>query len=215
AAQNLRLPDLRRAKTMPAGLTVVAEVRSAASRPMLHAMMKYSTNLTAEVMGLRAHQAFGGTPATIAQSAAAMTAWARGRFGLGKVVFQNHSGLTDTTRITSDEMVQLLDHATQGPLSDLMKPVVVLDRNGNRAETGGTKVVAKTGTLNFTRALAGYVEAPNGRRMAFAIFAADLAARAGLSSATEVPRGSRRFRNVARRQEQALLRRWIQLYGRA
>lgn len=213
AGLNVRLPDLRQAQRMPAGLTVVAEVQSAACRPMLRAMMRYSTNLTAEVMGLRAHQAKGGSPATIAESGAAMTQWARRRYGLGRVVFRNHSGLTDTTRISSDEMVQLLDHASAGPLAEIMKPVTVLDQNGNRVDVGKTKLVAKTGTLNFTRALAGYLNTPNGRRMAFAIFASDLKARAGLNSAAEVPRGARRFRNVARRQEQALLRRWIKLYG--
>ena len=50
--------------------------------PMLRDMLRYSTNLTAEVVGLRASQARGLAPGGLAASAAAMTAWARARFGL-------------------------------------------------------------------------------------------------------------------------------------
>ncbi len=208
---NLRLPDLARAERAPAGLTIVAQVESAPAGAMLRAMMKYSTNLTAEVAGLRAHQARGGLPSDIGASGAAMTDWARGRFGLGRAVFRNHSGLTDETRISAAEMVQLLDHAAGGALPALMKPVAVVDDAGR--ELQGVKAVAKTGTLNFTRGLAGYLDGANGRRMGFAIFASDLAARARANLSSEQPRGARTFRNRAQTQERALLRRWAQMYG--
>jgi D-alanyl-D-alanine carboxypeptidase/D-alanyl-D-alanine-endopeptidase (penicillin-binding protein 4) len=36
------------------------------------------------------------------------------------------------------------------------------------------EIVAKTGTLNFVSTLAGYVQAPSGRTLAFSVFCADL-----------------------------------------
>ncbi|MFD1808302.1 D-alanyl-D-alanine carboxypeptidase [Gemmobacter lanyuensis] len=42
---------------------------------------------------------------------------------------------------------------------------------------------AKTGTLNFVSALAGYITPPGGRQMAFAIFTADPDRRARLTVA--------------------------------
>ena len=49
---------------------------------MLRDMLRYSTNLTAEAVGLRASQARGAAPDGVAASAAAMGGWARQRFGL-------------------------------------------------------------------------------------------------------------------------------------
>ena len=48
---------------------------------MVRDMLKYSTNLTAETIGLRAGQARGVAPQELASSAAAMSAWARGASG--------------------------------------------------------------------------------------------------------------------------------------
>ena len=63
-------------------------------------------------------------------------------------------------------------------------PALLRERPVHGAESGtlvapGVRVVAKTGTLNFVSALAGYVEGPGARLRAFAIFAADPAAGRG------------------------------------
>lgn len=212
---NLRLPTLRPTTTVPQNARVVAVTSSAPLDRMATSMLKYSTNLTAEVIGLRAHQTLGGQPGDIAASAAAMAGWLRTTYGLGSARFLNHSGLTDQTRITPAEMVQVLDIAASGPLEAMMKPVTLVDENGNLAKQTGSTVQAKTGTLNFTRALAGYVSCANGRRLAFSIQASDLAARANADADEERPRGARTWLGKARRQEQDLLRRWISLYGAA
>lgn len=206
---NLRLPSFRRTQNLPSDVRIVAQIQSAPAQSMLRAMMKYSTNLTAEIFGLRAHQARGGSPGSIAASAQAMTDWARLRYGLSGARFHNHSGLTDETRISSEEMARLLQRAESGPLPQVMKPVTVGDAEGRAIP--GVSAVAKTGTLNFTRGLAGYLTGPSGRRMAFAIFAADLPARARATG--ERPRGARSFRNRAQHQERLLLSRWATLYG--
>ncbi len=206
---DLRLPDLRRADRLPEGLAVIAEAESAPFDRMATAMLKYSTNLTAEVLGLRATQITGVQPGSIHDSAAAMTDWLEATHGVGGARFLNHSGLTDDTRISASEMVQVLDIAAAGPLPGLLKQVNLPD-----VEKAGYRVIAKTGTLNFARGLAGYLEGRDGRRHAFAIFSADMDARARAGSA-ENPPGARGWLGRARAQERALLERWAKLIAAA
>jgi D-alanyl-D-alanine carboxypeptidase/D-alanyl-D-alanine-endopeptidase (penicillin-binding protein 4) len=51
-------------------------------------------------------------------------------------------------------------------LRGLMRDIPVLDDAGNHPRSPA-EVVAKTGTLNFVSTLAGYVQIPSGRSLAF------------------------------------------------
>jgi D-alanyl-D-alanine carboxypeptidase/D-alanyl-D-alanine-endopeptidase (penicillin-binding protein 4) len=178
---------------------------------MLHGMLKYSTNLTAEVVGLRAGQARGFAPDGLAASAAAMTDWARTRFGLVTAEFANHSGLSGRTRISAADMAALLVQAQDLGLPTLLKPRPILDAARQPLETGVT-VVAKTGTMDFISGLAGYMTGD--RRLAFAIFAADPARRDAIRpDQRDNPPGAAAWAARARAQEQALLRRWAAEYA--
>lgn len=180
--------------------------------PMLVDMLRFSTNLTAEVVGLAATRAGGANPAGLAASGAAMADWARARYRLGPLALVNHSGLTARSAMSPAEMVRLLVAAAPGGLPGMLKERPLRDADGKPLETPGVRVAAKTGTLDFVSALAGYVEGPGDRRRAFAIFAADLEARAAIPpEARDDPPGAGAFERRARAQEQALLRRWIAL----
>jgi D-alanyl-D-alanine carboxypeptidase/D-alanyl-D-alanine-endopeptidase (penicillin-binding protein 4) len=73
--------------------------------------------------------------------------------------------------------------------------------------------VAKTGTLNFVSGLAGYAEAPGGRRMVFAIFCADMERRAGIpEEQRERPPGARSWAARARILQSRLIERWAALH---
>jgi D-alanyl-D-alanine carboxypeptidase/D-alanyl-D-alanine-endopeptidase (penicillin-binding protein 4) len=75
-------------------------------------------------------------------------------------------------------------------------------------------VVAKTGTLNFASSLAGYVPAPDGRQMAFAIFTADDKRRRVLKKdERERPEGGRAWNRRSKALQQTLLERWGGVYG--
>ena len=188
----------------PGGATL-ARRESGPLEPLLRDMLKYSTNLTAEAVGLTA----SGAP-DLAASGAAMTDWARGRYGLGSGTrFVNHSGLTGASRATAAELVRLLVAAQGRGLPGLLRERPLKGPDGRAAPVEGVRIVAKTGTLNFVSALAGYVEGPGDRRRAFAILAADAAARARMTPGVEDPPGAGAFARRARAQEQALLRRWI------
>ena len=141
-----------------------------------------------------------------------MTAWARARFGLGGAVFVNHSGLSDATRLTATEQVAVLRQAGGGPLPGLLRMRPILDARRQPLEIPGVAVVSKTGTMDFVSALAGYLTGR--RRLAFAIFAADLPARARIRPEERSnPPGAGAWEARARAQQQALLRRWAALYA--
>ncbi|MFO1209167.1 MAG: D-alanyl-D-alanine carboxypeptidase/D-alanyl-D-alanine-endopeptidase [Amaricoccus sp.] len=181
--------------------------------PVLREMLLYSTNLTAEVVGLRASQARGLAPDGLAASGAAMTAWARNRFGVRDAVLVNHSGLSDATRITPSDLVAVLQQAEALGLPELLKPRPILDPSRQPAIDPGASVVCKTGTLDFVSALAGYLTGKR-RRLAFAILAADPQRRAAIPPELRAdPPGGKAWTARARGQEQALLRRWAALYA--
>lgn len=179
---------------------------------MLRDMLRYSTNLTAECVGLRASQARGAAPGDLAASGAAMTAWAAARYGIGATRLLNHSGLSDGARVTPRDMLAVLVAAADGPLPALLPERPILDADRSPAAIEGVRVVAKTGTLNFASGLAGYLTGR--RRLAFAIFAADEERRARLGpDERDDPPGGAAWTRRARAQEQALLRRWASLYA--
>lgn len=193
----------------PGGVTLAAR-DSQPLEPMLRDLLRYSTNLTAEVVGLSASRAAGAPAASLAGSAAAMTGWARARYGLRRAAFVNHSGLTGASSVAPAEMVRLLTAASAGTLPGLLLERPVKGAEGGAVIAPGVRVVSKTGTLNFVSALAGYIEGPGPRRRAFAIFAADPDLRARIAPEQRAdPPGSDAWARRARAQEQALLRRWI------
>lgn len=213
AEAGLALPAPVVVAEAPVGITLAARA-SAPLGPMMRDMLRYSTNLTAEVAGLSAARADGGAAEDLAASASAMTDWARARYGLGHARLVNHSGLTARSAMTAGEMVRLLTAAQGEGLAGMLRERPLRDVRGDLAPIQGVRVLAKTGTLNFVSALAGYVEGPGPRRLAFAIFAADLGARERIRPEERAdPPGARAWARRARAQEQALLRRWIALAG--
>jgi D-alanyl-D-alanine carboxypeptidase/D-alanyl-D-alanine-endopeptidase (penicillin-binding protein 4) len=195
--------------------TLVAAVQSSQLNDMLRSMLRFSTNITAEAVGLTASSGSGTAPKTLPESGAEMTAWAREAFGMETSHFVDHSGLGDDSRASAEDMVSVLRaDGWHGSLRPLLKDVKLTDERGKRAEIKGATVEAKTGTLNFASALAGFIECPNGRTLAFAIFTADLEKRDAIPmNQRERPPGGRTWLRKSRRMQQALLRRWITVYG--
>ncbi len=192
------------AATNPDEGAALAERRSPALREMMIGMLDHSTNLTAEVAGLAA----SGAP-DLAASGAIMTDWARARYGLRRAVLVNHSGLTAQSVISPVELVRMLVRAQPEGLPELLQTRGLRDAKGNPLVVPGVQVLAKTGTLHFVSALAGYIERPQGRRV-FAILAADPERRAAVPpNERSNPPGAKAWAGRARAQQQALLRRWI------
>ncbi len=203
-AQGVRLPDPVATDAAPVGQELVA-VDSEPLPEILRDMLKFSTNITAEAVGLRASGA-----ADLAASGAAMTAWVRARFGVA-ATFVDHSGLGSGSRVTAAEMVRILYQAKQQGmgLQPLLRDVGMRDAKGTPIKDHPTRVSAKSGTLNFVSGLAGHIAPPKGRELVFAIFAADVARRDGLAEADrESPPGGEGWTKRARGLQGQLIHRW-------
>ncbi|MGE4612619.1 MAG: D-alanyl-D-alanine carboxypeptidase/D-alanyl-D-alanine-endopeptidase [Paracoccaceae bacterium] len=210
SVSGLKLPVHERG-VAPISTTELARFESNPMDEVLRWMLKYSNNLTAECIGLTATQTLGHVPSSLLDSTLVMEKWVQDNLGVAGVKFENHSGLTDLSRVSAAQMAGILAHRdSQSELNGLLKRFNLLDRRGDLMEMDGTSIVAKTGTLNFTRGLAGYFER-GGRKYSFAIFTADLAERKSIPLAQrERPPGAKNWSGKAKRQEQALLRHWLE-----
>jgi len=214
AARGLALPEPQRITTLPPGIELTRH-ESPPLDKMLADLLLYSTNLTAEIVGLSATLARGLEVSSLASSARAMNRWYRARYGVAARLV-DHSGLSDDSRISTLDLTRILRATDAGGgrvLAGLLKNIDMLDAERQVIEGHPVQVRAKTGTLNFVSTLAGYIEGSGGRGMVFAIIAADLAARAaGQAAGDEVPAGSRRYNRRAKRLQQQLLQRWGLIY---
>ncbi|RBI70360.1 D-alanyl-D-alanine carboxypeptidase/D-alanyl-D-alanine-endopeptidase [Roseovarius sp. TE539] len=209
--------ELGKAKTAgkaPAGKALVVH-RSDPLRRILRGMLKYSNNMTAELVGMAATAARQGRPGSLRASARAMSRWSGEALGLGSAQLVDHSGLGDASRLNSAEIARMLVRVhADNRLEPLLKPIPLRDENGRIDKGHPVKVAAKTGTLYFVSALAGYATVPGGRQLAFAILTADTDRRARINRAIqERPPGARSWNIRSKRLQQALIERWSTVYG--
>ncbi|NSX55912.1 D-alanyl-D-alanine carboxypeptidase/D-alanyl-D-alanine-endopeptidase [Sulfitobacter sp. 1151] len=193
--------------------TLIAENRSPSLGSLCRGMLKYSTNLTAEALGMTSSQMRNGTVDGLSVSASEMTKWAKAKLGVN-AKFVDHSGLGDASRMAPQDMVKALARLQSGALPSLLKPIPMRDNDYKVMKNHPVTVRAKTGTLNFVSSLAGYLTAKDGTELVFAIFTADLSKRQkGRSSGDDRPRGARGWNRRSRLMQQQLLQRWGHIYG--
>ena len=214
AAHGIALPVAKVATALPQG-TVLVRHTSADLTTILRDMLKYSTNMTAEVVGRTASRALGSGVTTLAASAAAMNRWLAETQGVRTAAFVDHSGLGGDTRIAPGDLVTaLLRPAGKAGLRGLMKQFPLVDAKGHDMADPPVRITAKTGTLNFVSGLAGFATTEGGTDLAFAILCADVARRDRVPVAErEQPEGGKAWSKRARRLQQALIERWSGLYG--
>lgn len=205
---------------VPPGARLIARTESRELRPMLASMLRYSTNLTAELVGQAASRAGGAQPGSLAASGAAMGAWAAAAAGFpaGDPGFRlaNHSGLSEDSRVSPRRMVKLLAamaarqpgpgvryERLPGGAIDLLEDYNVAAK-GIDIDFRRLDIAAKTGTMDYVRGLAGYIVTPSGRRLAFAVFSNDLERRQ-----PGVRHIDKRWMARARAFERALVRSWV------
>ncbi|MBO9434298.1 D-alanyl-D-alanine carboxypeptidase/D-alanyl-D-alanine-endopeptidase [Ruegeria sp. R13_0] len=182
---------------------------------ILRGMLKYSTNLTAEMVGMAATKARGVRPRDLADSAAEMNRWAAESYGASQIAMVDHSGLGDASRMPPGDLVKALVAARKtGALRPLLKPFTLTDSQGRAVKDHPIKVSAKTGTLNFVSGLGGFLTTADGSELAFAIFTADVDHRATIPrEQRERPEGARSWNRRSRKLQRALIERWGSLYG--
>ncbi|WP_397543321.1 D-alanyl-D-alanine carboxypeptidase/D-alanyl-D-alanine endopeptidase [Roseovarius salis] len=195
----------------PTGRVLVTH-KSAPLSAILRGMLKYSNNLTAELVGMTATARRRGRPMPMRVSAREMSRWARARLGMRDTRLVDHSGLGEASRLSAGAMASALAqvHGKAG-LQPLLKTFSMSAGNG---PGGPAEVAAKTGTLYFVSSLAGYMTAASGRDFAFAIFTADTDRRSRYDpSSGQRPEGARGWNSRAKRLQQRLLARWERVHG--
>lgn len=187
---------------------VLATKEGAPLAQVMQGMLRYSTNLTAEVAGLTATNQRVGEKRGMRTSAIGMARWMTARCGGITPHFVDHSGLGDLSRVSPADMAKMLAAPeVMKTLQPIMRDIRLVGDDEQIIDRDGISVRAKTGTLNFVSTLAGYVRTDKGRELAFAIFASDLDAReAGKLEGGERPRGARSFNTRARRLQQDILK---------
>lgn len=182
-AQGIELGAPQRG-VAPAEAHLLAVHESAPLRRLLAQMLVHSNNMMAEMIGLSAAQRLGSGASDLDAAGALLLAhlhclmpevdWEGALLG-------NHSGLDSTARMTPRQLAAILRHGWQhdalaallanGGLSGTLS-------NRFRGTANALRVWAKSGTLHYGSALAGYLFPENRRPAAFVTMAADLAARA-------------------------------------
>lgn len=213
-AQGITLGPVEVQHKPPEGTALVTH-RSAALRIILRDMLKYSNNLTAELVGMTATVARKGHVGSLAESAAEMTAWARDGMGLDDAVLVDHSGLGDRSRISARSLARALAQVNgRDALAPILKEFPMRAEDGRVDRAHPIRVIAKTGTLYFVSALAGYATGPGGRPLAFAIFTGNYDLRAGFDKSTQDrPPGSAAWNARSKRLQQNLIERWNAVYA--
>lgn len=216
-AHGIRLPAPQVAEREVEGGQVLVAHDSASLSTIVRLMLKYSTNLSAEVIGLTATAARGAPADSLEASAKAMTDWIRARTGATSAHFVDHSGLSDLSRISAGDLVKMLVEVGPGStLHGQLKEITPLDMKGKELTGAGYRIHAKTGSLNFVSSLAGFVTGPGDTALAFAVLTGDITRRAAIApDDMERPEGARSWARRARWLQHQMIHRWSSLYNSA
>ncbi|MEX0281280.1 MAG: D-alanyl-D-alanine carboxypeptidase/D-alanyl-D-alanine-endopeptidase, partial [Arenibacterium sp.] len=93
-------------QSLPNGAQAVVTQTSIPLQEILRGMLKYSNNMTAEMVGMTASvKASGRRPRSLKDSAQQMSKWAAAKYGMSRTSLVDHSGLGDASRITARDLV--------------------------------------------------------------------------------------------------------------
>ncbi|MGF6231643.1 D-alanyl-D-alanine carboxypeptidase/D-alanyl-D-alanine-endopeptidase (penicillin-binding protein 4) [Inquilinus ginsengisoli] len=204
--------------------TIIARHDSETLPVIVTRVLKYSNNLSAEMIGMMAaRQALGRGSITQGEAGRTLAAWWAQKLpqvDWSGLSIPGASGLSTAARISPVQMAAVLIEGNRIGL-----PALMPERPDGGAEAGSGeppplpagRLRAKTGTMGYVRGLAGYLSANSGRQLGFAIFIVDEPQRAAADAATDplvlaVSQPARRWLGRARATERELLRQWAAAY---
>lgn len=225
--QHLNLP-LPQNGAVPADATLLAEHDSPTLAEMLPRLLRYSNNLTAELIGLTSNMRLSGKATTLIASAQQHMRWLASN--LPAVDWQgfqmmNHSGLDGDNRATPRQIAAILqrmasDPALAGCLPELhFKPDGLHQMEiGSKAPASQAHISGKSGTMDYAAGLAGFITTPTNRHLAYVIFISDEQQRAALAAdfdprILEPNAQGRAWTLRARHLEADLLQHWLERDG--
>ncbi len=216
AEEGVTLPEPT-PRAVGAGAKEIARHQGIALVDIVRQVLRHSNNMAAELVGLAASRALAKTerPLDLGESAGTLSTWWRGQLtdvNWDGFSLENHSGLSSQSRATPRQLVAILVYAAERTRGVTFHDV--LRAASWKAPNGKTvRIRAKTGTIAYGRGLAGYIDAADGRRLAFAVFFNDLKRRAEIDAAFD-PKADgdqpewRPWRSRALKLEEMLLNGW-------
>jgi serine-type D-Ala-D-Ala carboxypeptidase/endopeptidase (penicillin-binding protein 4) len=191
-AQGISLAPPQRGTT-PSGAYVVAAHESVPLRYLVRDMLVYSNNMMAETIGLSAAARLGDVSSGLS---------AAGELLLGHLArlmpdvdwqgaaLGNHSGLDGTARLTPRQLAAIVRYGWQSDALPALLPGggwsgTLIRRFDDTGQA--LRVWAKTGTLNYGSALAGYLFPMTDRPAVFVTMMSDVGARAAYDALLPYP----------------------------
>lgn len=221
--QNVNLP-LPQSGAVPGDAILVGQHNSPSLAEMLPRLLRYSNNLTAEMIGLTSSIRLSGKATTLADSAQQQMQWLSSHLpatdwqGFRMV---NQSGLDGDNRATPRQMAEILRRMATDPALAACLPALKLKEGmvhqadiGATVLTGQPQISGKSGTMDYAAGLAGLITTPGGRHLAYAIFITDDRQRAALAAAfdprvLQPAKEGRAWTLRARHLEADLLQHWL------
>ena len=194
---------------VPASATQVAMVESPPLAEVMTGLLKFSNNMTAELIGMATSHRLTGKVLDPRGSSAALGDWLRQKLSYVdwtgfKLV--NHSGLSSESRASPRQIAAVLTAMAR-------EPVLAGMPNKIMGDDPKAQAAAKSGTMDFACGLGGYLTGKSGKRLAFVIFATDRKKRAALDATfdrrvLQPTPGARNWLGRARALENTLLKSW-------
>jgi D-alanyl-D-alanine carboxypeptidase/D-alanyl-D-alanine-endopeptidase (penicillin-binding protein 4) len=195
-SQGIMLATPQRGTT-PGSARLLARHQSAPLRHLLRDMLVYSNNMMAEMIGLATAPRLSNQPVDSLADAGSLLVRHLARLlpevDWSTATLGNHSGLDAGSRMTPRQLAAITRYGWRtGALPALLPgggwSGTLADRF--RTPEQSLRVWAKTGTMNYGNALAGYLFPSTGRPAAFATMVSDIAARAAYDARPRRPTGS-------------------------
>jgi len=213
--------------TRPRTARRLAAHRSDRLDEMARLIMRYSNNLSAELIAFAGARNAGAQTRDLPGLGREIMRWLRSRIPSADwngLVLANASGLSSESRISPRQMAFILAYGAQlrwgeWRFADLLAPVKW--RRDFRALDASTEtdleVRTKSGTIYYARAQAGYMTTASGRELGFALFITDAAARARFDKALDkrslkAPAEASAWLRRARGLERELISLWLLEY---
>jgi D-alanyl-D-alanine carboxypeptidase/D-alanyl-D-alanine-endopeptidase (penicillin-binding protein 4) len=205
---GIALPEPQ-AGTVPADATPIATVESPPLADVMTGLLKFSNNMTAELIGLATSQRLTGNVLGPRESSAALGDWLRQKLSYVdwtgfKLV--NHSGLSSESRASPRQIAAIL-------MAMAREPVLAGMPNRIMGDDPKAAAAAKSGTMDFACGLGGYLTGKSGKRLAFVIFVLDREKRRALDASfdrriLQPTPGARNWLGRAHALENTLLKSW-------
>jgi len=211
----------------PVTARTLATVQSPVLFQLIKPWLRYSNNLMAELIGLKAGQRFKNKK----PNSTILKPWLKKK--LANVDWstfngENYSGLSTTSRITPTQMASVLKTAwnwrftVENQKQSFLSLLPVSGFQGSfqgrfKNPVSAGKILAKTGTMDYSSGIAGYVFTKKGRQLVFALNITDYDKRKkydALSAAGKRKQSvqAHDWRGRAKRFEENLITNWIKRY---